>query len=411
MYTRNYLTRLLIILSIVIAASFLVSNESVADALAGPLPPVRPLSAAAAELMDARAYSADHKVNVREARRRLRAENQMSGVIDLLRRGAGKRYAGLWIEHEPKFRVMVRLTGKELPASGLKAALANSPIPVVFQNGAAASQADLLDKIHSALPIVMAALPDTAGTDVDVRTGEIVLTVFAVGAAREAALAKVPALASRLGAPVRIDFLDSPLVNQASVRGGANLTDCTSGFVVANSAGTRGFVTAGHCPSSETYSGFDGTVTSTTFQSETFDADQDFQWHTTPQTEVPEFYADLTTSARVLTGKRLRSSTAVGNTACHRGLTSGYSCGSVQSTTYQFTDPANCNGFTCSSTYISVTGSSLACAGGDSGGPWFNGQTAFGIHKAGPRTGPCTIAIYTSTDYLSGTGVSLVFGP
>jgi streptogrisin C len=408
MHTRNHLTRLLIILGIVVAASFLVSSRSVADALAGPLPPVRPLSAAAAELMDARAYSANHKVNVREARRRLRAENQMSGVIDLLRRGAGKRYAGLWIEHEPKFRVMVRLVGKELPASGLKAALANSPIPVVFQNGAAASQADLLDKIHSALPIVMAALPDTAGTDVDVKTGEIVLTVPAVGAAREAALAKVPALASRLGASVRIDFIDSPLVDQ-SVRGGSALSDCTSGFVVANTAGTRGFVTAAHCGNTESYSDFDGTSTSTTFQSETFDADQDFQWHTTPLTEVPEFYADLTTSARVLTGKRLRSSTAVGNTACHRGKTSGYSCGSVQSTTFQPTYTGACNGFTCTSTYISVTGSGLACAGGDSGGPWFNGQTAFGLHKAGDS--PCTLSVYTSTDYLSGTGVSLVFGP
>ncbi len=167
--------------------------------------------------------------------------------------------------------------------------------------------------------------------------------------------------------------------------------------------------TAGHCGNTETYTDFDGTVTTSTFQSETFDADQDFQWHTTPQTEVPEFYADLVTSARVLTGRRLRSSTAVGNTTCHRGATSGYSCGSVQSTTYQPTYAGACNGFTCTSTYISVTGTGLTCAGGDSGGPWFNGQTAFGIHKAGNT--PCTLAVYTSTDYLSGTGVSLVFGP
>jgi streptogrisin C len=408
MHTRKYLIRLLILLVVVIASSFLVSSQSAADVLAGPLPPARPLSAAAAELMDARAYSVMHKVNVREAKRRLRAENQMSGVVDLLRRGAGKRYAGLWIEHEPSFRMVLRMTGKEGAPAGLKAALASSPIPVVFQTGAAASQTDLLDKIHSALPILLAALPDMAGTDVDVRTGEIVLTVPATGSARDAALAKVPALAQRLGAPIRIDFIDSPLADQ-SVRGGSALSDCTSGFVVANSAGTRGFVTAAHCGNTESYSDFDGTSTSTTFQSETFDADQDFQWHTTPLTEVPEFYADLTTSARVLTGRRLRSSTAVGNTTCHRGATSGYSCGSVQSTTYQPTYAGACNGFTCTSTYISVTGSGLACAGGDSGGPWFNGQTAFGIHKAGDS--PCTISIYTSTDYLSGTGVSLVYGP
>lgn len=408
MHTHNHLLRLLVILGIVITVSFLVSNWSVADALAGPLPQAQPLSAAAAELMDARAYSADHNVDVREAQRRLRAEAQMSDIVDLLRKGSGARYAGLWIEHDPGFRVVVRLVGDEPAPKGLTAALAGSPIPVVFERGAAASQAELLDKVHAALPALLAAFPNMAGTDVDVKTGEIVLTVPTVGPARDVARAKIPALAQRLGSPVRIDFLDSPLVDQ-SVRGGSDLTDCTSGFVVANSAGTRGFVTAGHCGNTETYADFDGTVTTTTFQSETFDADQDFQWHTTPQTEVPEFYADLITSARVLTGRRLRSSTAVGNTVCHRGLTSGYSCGSVQSTTYQPTFAGACNGFTCTSTYISVAGANLACAGGDSGGPWFNGQTAFGIHKSGNT--PCTLAVYTSTDFLSGTGVSLVFGP
>ncbi len=408
MYNPGNLIRLLIILLIVTAGSFLVSKQSVADVLAGPLPPIQPLSAASAELMDARAYAAYHRVDVLEARRRLQAENQMSTVVDLLRKGAGKRYAGLWIEHRPSFRMVVRLVGKEPAPEGLKSALANSPVPVVFQSGAVASQSDLLDKVHSALPILLATFPDMSGTDVDVKTGEVVLTVPAVGKARAAALTKVPALARRLGAAVRIDFIDSPLTDQ-SVRGGSALTDCTSGFVVANSAGTRGFVTAGHCGNTETYTDFDGTVTTSTFQSETFDADQDFQWHTTPQTEVPEFYADLITSARVLTGRRLRSSTAVGNTTCHRGATSGYSCGSVQSTTYQPTYAGACNGFTCTSTYISVTGTGLTCAGGDSGGPWFNGQTAFGIHKAGNT--PCTLAVYTSTDYLSGTGVSLVFGP
>src|SRR6476469_1812949 len=128
MHTRKYLIRLLIVLGMVVASSFLVSSRSIADVLAGPLPQSQPLSAAAAELMDARSYSANHKVDLREARRRLRAENQMSGVIDLLRRGSGKRYAGLWIEHEPKFQVVIRLVGKDLAPSGLKAALANSPI-------------------------------------------------------------------------------------------------------------------------------------------------------------------------------------------------------------------------------------------------------------------------------------------
>ncbi|HEX8431262.1 MAG TPA: hypothetical protein VF625_08235, partial [Longimicrobium sp.] len=41
---------------------------------------------------------------------------------------------------------------------------------------------------------------------------------------------------------------------------------------------------------------------------------------------VAQFYAD-TSIPCVLTGKRLQSSTTVGSTVCHRGIATGYSCG------------------------------------------------------------------------------------
>ncbi len=413
MRQRSSLDRL-IPLGIVLAITFSMSLGPLAEAIAGQAPSARPLPAAAGQLLDARAYAADYNVSLREAQRRLRAQDQMSGVVDLLRRATGRRFAGLWIEHQPKFRLVVRMVGKDLVPAGLKAAVASSPIPVTFQAGALASQANLLGRLHASLPDLLSTLPNMDGTDVDVRTGDIVLTVHAVGAERDEVLAKVPALAKLLGAPVRINFNELAEQDQ-SVRGGGTLTDCTSGFVVANSAGTRGFTTAAHCGNSEFYSDFDGTNTSSTFVSELQDATHDVQWHTTPQTEVPEFYADLTSSARVLTGRRLLSSTSVGNTVCHRGITSGYSCGSVESTTYQPTYAGACGAVACSSVYVKVSGASLACAGGDSGGPWFNGQTAFGTHKSGASSGSaagqCSYATYTSTDYLSGLGVSLVYGP
>lgn len=417
MHKGSSLARYFIILGIVIAATFFIPLGPVADVIAGEAPPVKPLPAEASEVFDARAYAAEFGVNVREARRRLRAQNQMSGITDLLRRGSGKRFAGLWIEHRPEFRVVVSLVGKKSAPAGLVAALASSrtPMPVFFQIGAATSQADLLAVVRSSIPDFLAALPGLAGTDVDVRTGEIVLTVHAVGAAaEEAAKAKGVELAEQLGHPVRIDLIEAPEQN-ASVRGGANLSSCTSGFVVANSAGTRGVLTAGHCSNTLSYSDFDGTSTTTTFISEIFDADQDVQWHTTPQTEVPEFYADLTTSARVLTGRRLYSSTSVGNAVCHRGISSGYSCGTVDSVTYQPTFAGACGSVTCASTYIRVSGANLACANGDSGGPFFNGQTAFGtlktVSSSGSAPGQCNYATYMSTDYISGLGVSLVYGP
>lgn len=379
-----------------------------------PQPPaVKVMTAEEAIRQDARAYAAQFNVGMDEAVRRLKAQEQQGEVVGRLRAANRGRFAGLWVEHQPEFRIVVRLKGDAPAPPELNAAAANSPTRVAFVTGATATEDEVLAKIKASLPQFKAAFPGLGGTDADVRTGDIVLYVHATGEAATAARGKGAELAKQVGHPVRVELLAAPL-RDLDVRGGANLTDCTTGFVVANTAGTRGFVTAGHCPDTESYSGFDGTNTSTTFVSEVRDADKDMQWHTTPVAEVPEFYADLTTSARVLTGRRLRTSTAAGNAVCHRGLTSGYSCGTVSSITYQPTYAGACP-TTCNAVWISVTGPNLACSGGDSGGAWFNGQTAFGLMKAGSFTGSapgqCSLAIYESTDYLSGLGVSLVYGP
>jgi hypothetical protein len=374
--------------------------------------PVPRATLAEALRQDAGAYAAQYHVSVDEAVRRLQAQEQQGEAVSRLRAANPGRFAGLWVEHEPVFRIVVRLKGGAPAGPEFDRAATHSRTPVKFVSGAAATEAEVLDRIQAALPRFRAELPELQGTDTDVRTGDIVLTVFAPGAAGEVAKRKGAALAREIGHPVRVHLIGAPL-QQQHTRGGANLSTCTAGFVVANSAGTRGVTTAAHCGSTQTYFEFGGTSYPATFVAERYDADEDVQWHTTTHDEYPEFYADLTTTARVLTGRRLRSSTAVGNTACHRGKNSGYSCGSVQSTTFQPT--YSCNGFTCSATYISVAGPSLACEGGDSGGPWFNGQTAFGVHVAGANTSPspgdCSLAVYMSTDYLSNLGVSLVYGP
>lgn len=360
---------------------------------------------------DAQAYAGMHNVGEQEALRRLRIEEKMGDTVARLREQHRERFAGIYLQHEPQFRLVVRLTA-DRPVKPEVAQLAGSELPIAFEHGASATQEQVLQSIQSNLPAFKAAFPGLQGTEVDDATGEIVLTVHASGAAREQARAQVPEVAATAGQPVRVRFVDQPVELQ-QIRGGGNTSTCTTGFVVKNSAGTTGVTTAAHCNNSQSYTTFGGTSYTMTYQSEINDADQDVQWHTTAQTEHPEFYADLTTTARILTGRRLRSSTAAGNTTCHRGRTSAYSCGSVASTTYQPTS-YTCGTQTCAATWISVTGSSLACAPGDSGGPWFNGQTAFGTHAAGGSSGSgpgqCSVAIYMSTDYLSGLGVSLLYG-
>jgi len=376
-------------------------------------PPVRIQSSSEALQADARYYASMYNVSIEEAVRRLRAEHQAADVVGRLREATRGRLAGLWIEHQPEFRIVVRLAGDAPAPPEFQAAATGSPIPVVFTTGATTTQEQILAKIQASLPQFRTVLPGLTATDMDVQTGEIVLFVHAVGAAAEVAKAQGAELARQIGHPVRIETLAVPEQDQHT-RGGADIIGCTAGFVVQNSAGTRGVSTAAHCDNTQTYYEFGGTSYSITWVAGKLDADHDVQWHTTSHDEYPEFYADLTTSARVLTGRRYRSSTSVGNTVCHRGNGTGYSCGSVASTTHQPTYTNACGSQTCNPVYIRVSGADLLCYGGDSGGPWFNGQTAFGIHKSGASSGPakgdCSYAVYMSTDYLSGLGVSLVYG-
>ena len=87
---------------------------------------------------------------------------------------------------------------------------------------------------------------------------------------------------------------------------------------------------------------------------------------------------------------------------CHRGITSGYSCGAIQSVTYQPTYANACGGMTCSGVFGQVK---YANASGDSGGAVFVSGTGnpVGLHVGGDGTG---YGIYSSLAYLP-AGTSL----
>ncbi|MEE7560918.1 hypothetical protein HH299_15365, partial [Xanthomonas sp. Kuri4-2] len=213
--------------------------------------------------------------------------------------------------------------------------------------------------------------------------------------------------------------LPAPLLPQVRGSGRIDGGNCTGAFVVQRTGTTTtGLLSAGHCPNTNSsYADVNGTAAALTYQAESYNASNDAQWYTTSTSNQPMFYAS-STALRTLTGRRTQASTAVGNNVCHYGSTTGYSCGDVIATDYQPT-AYTCNGQTCAATYIALgppaTGTGLACAGGDSGGPWFISTVAAGIHSAGASSGTgigsCQLAIYTSTDRISTLGLQLLYGP
>ena len=140
---------------------------------------------------------------------------------------------------------------------------------------------------------------------------------------------------------------------------------CTTGFGTKNSSGVRGISTAGHCSNSKTDDGV-----SLTFQQEHQSTYGDFQWHKGSQSFNNRFYTGNTSSNEVLDRTALAvGSPTVGQTLCLNGATTYKSCQEVRKLNV-------CKGDYCN---LVQMGSRLA-DGGDSGGPVFVGNTAYGLH-------------------------------
>ncbi len=151
--------------------------------------------------------------------------------------------------------------------------------------------------------------------------------------------------------------------------GGESISGCTSGFgtrASSSTSGTRGIATAGHCANSLSDDGY-----SLTFKAEHQGTHGDFQWHTGGATHSDDFYAGTAT----VTETALRDvsgigAPTVGQTLCKNGATNHASCQEVRKLN-------DCRGSICN---LVQMGARLA-APGDSGGPIYWGNTAYGLHS------------------------------
>lgn len=351
---------------------------------------------------DAAQYAARYGVPYDEAGRRLRAQQASVAATDAIAREFADRLAGVSIAHSPEYRIVVLLTGVE-PVADRSAA----GVPVTFQTGAKATRAQAILAMKRHLIDLRTELPGARGAGYDQRTGEAVLLVTSADADRFGVDA-IRARAEQLsGVPVRI-VVNELIEQNMSVDGGGRVEGigtvsgrrnrCTTAFVVTD--GTRnGIATAAHCPDELTYYDRDGVTTALPFVEQSGLAYQDVQINLSDEATAPLFYADRgADSLRQVTTWRNRDSTRAGDFVCHYGESSGYSCAEVLLTDYA--PPGELCGGPCQPTWVTVAGPN--CVPGDSGGPVFSGEVAFGIAKGINRTpdGRCNFYYYMSTDYL-----------
>ncbi|HEV2149757.1 MAG TPA: S1 family peptidase [Longimicrobiaceae bacterium] len=322
---------------------------------------------------DAAEYANANGVSVAEAIRRIELQAAIGDLNGKLEEQEAT-FAGLYIEHEPEYRVVARFTRDG--AATLQRYVAGTALAgVVRAEAARASLADLRKAQQTALQAVRARGIEADG-NVDVRANVAEVRVLNAAAARAAEALD----ALRLPAQARVVVVEALSRPSAPIYGGAFIKNlntgsyCTGGFTVRHSSGARGILTAGHCDNNMwVWDYVDQAYYKIWFQAERFYGAQDVQWHTTPYT--PDNWVWTGSNYREILATRSRANQNVGDWACKYGVSSGYSCGYIQTKTFT---PGYVPGAT--STYIVVHRDGVDnCTPGDSGGPWFVSNTALGV--------------------------------
>lgn len=152
----------------------------------------------------------------------------------------------------------------------------------------------------------------------------------------------------------------------------ANFEACTSAFVVKKVGGSDlGVLTAGHCQNSMQQMSTNGNYWFD-FRAEHNGPRGDIQWMRSPVMMDPWFHQSNGVGSPV----RAVATAGPGTSICHYGITTNKSCGWVVS----ITATAQAGGVT-HYNMSSAEGPQLRADFGDSGGPWFSGTTAYGIHS------------------------------
>lgn len=317
-------------------------------------------------------YASAFGVSYEEAEARDATIELARTLQDELRASGDEAFGGVWIDHEPDFRVVVNaVSGREgqvedeISKLGLDAVA--DVVSVKFTEGELYDQQQAMT---NKLPMKV-----SYATGIDIRSGRVMLYVFS-------GEDKTSLEQARLGSAVDVVERSAPMTPAQTVYGGLPISNgCTSGFSIQSisSPSIEGITTAGHCGNTVSWNG-----TNLPFQDGQVSGKVDGQWHTSPGLSDPNVIrvsSDGTT--RLISSRRHRSEMMVGDNVCKYGRITHYDCGTIDDVSYGSescvpgSSPPN-------NTYIYVnnTGGDLTDEG-DSGGPVFKNNRAWGSVNCG----------------------------
>jgi hypothetical protein len=364
------------------------------------------LTSEEASATDAAAVAERFGVTSAQAAALLREQDAFGSFTGTLRATDADAFAGAWIEPPPNYSLNVSFVGSVPQAA--KALASAAGLNVIWHDGALSSEKSLATYSRKVSDLIHAALPASPySVTYEGETGKVTVTLNAVDAASPLlkwlfAASDVVVKIGAFGAPVIQDQLDT--------RGGAKLLTsasvfiCTSGFSVSAGASPTGLVTAGHCqdsPPAAKYQDPGGATTGLTFQSRQIGANGDVGWYKTASAEVPEFWSS-SSQRRQVGAVRAGGDINNGDVYCFYGRAGGARCDTVWNRDW--------SGFGLSRLVVMSQGGTQ---GGDSGGPWYTGTTAVGIHLGlvdfGGGVYRSTFSKAARVDEALGVNICLVF--
>ncbi|MER5648327.1 S1 family peptidase [Streptosporangium sp. NPDC002524] len=347
-----------------------------------------------AELIDLNRYAESKKISFKEAIDRYAWSPAVNPLAAQLRAEFSEEVADIAIVDDGRG---VRMGFKaEVPAKAIE--LAKSlPVKVSIYSGRGFSEKELLAlKESSRKQLKASGKVDTLVGRVNAETGEVIFTVklkeeLAGKDSRSAAIEslQLPATANP-ATKVRLEFDDSFKLDFQDnyIRGGGRLngsvSNCTNGFNVTNtSTNARGSLTARHCADSNpyfTYQNHPTQATSTTtlsrfFRATAYDLARYDKSATTAMTQTRTFYYDLNLARYA---HDVGTSPVIGQPVCKYGRTTNADCDNITHTNVDISDVIDDG-----KDYLGNILTDSITEPGDSGGPWYYGNRAWGIHSAG----------------------------
>lgn len=410
---------------------------------------------------DAAIYARQYGVEVDEAKRRIMLMVSSQEEVAWEDEAEGDNLAAGYFDNGPAFRYVIETKGSPKPSKSLQIKVkgrtsTSLDLPIVYRTSSKISRNAIRKIFRDKNNTIVREFPESPISSYDERAGVLTLS-FSKGGVPPAADERAAKLSKQLGIPVRVKELVTaetligmkggvrPWRNSGTQSSPIYVENCTLGFAAQAPDGKQGYITAGHCVDYLFWKEPGGSPYQTlakAIEYRTPSGDWQFVYGV-PVDRL--FKADNSGSYRTLTGRRTQNSTctkpgatsiATGEpsyttpTSCQGavngtfvcwyggayGPANGQQCGEVNANWVRL---SSCGPETarvpCDPYWVEVVpkaGAGRFYAGpGDSGGPVFAWNTAFGIMTNSDyySDGSSYVMWYTSTDDIYSFNYSLLY--